>query len=77
MKEQEEEHNDHVVFYERAMKELEYEIGYKVKPEFGFLEIVLVSQNDLKQKMDSLYNYKVLIIDEITGSQLRLIKSKK
>ena len=76
-KEQDKEHNDHVVFYERAMQELQYEIKYKVKPDFDLLETVLVSQDNLKQKMDSLYQYKVLLQDEVTGSELRLIKKRK
>ena len=76
-KEQEKEHNDHVLFYERAMLKDEYEITYKTKPKFNFLEIVLVSQEDLKKKMNDLYQYKVLLTDEATGSELRLVKSGK
>ena len=45
MNAQEKEHRDHVVFYERAMSEMDYQITYKTEPRFGAFEIVLVSQS--------------------------------
>jgi 4-amino-4-deoxy-L-arabinose transferase-like glycosyltransferase len=77
-REQSPEHFDQVLFYIRALeKDQGGRISIKAKPHFSTKEHVIVSQDKLKQEIDSLYYFRIIDLNKKTNTELRLIIEKK